>query len=260
MTIGSNVEPLTRRRSDGNVYERGSTIEGQIAEAITLDVHDLVDRARIRDFNATGYLQEEVLIYLIRKFHRSRNDSVVDSLTEVLIKRSAKHINKYIEATIDRAYVDDAYRDAIAVVFGQILDTDSDRCDFAQVRFWFWLDRLLPKVLVPYWKRQTRDWETDSLDDQRDEAKQAELWRKVEARIDHSDPPDLRAINNEALGILEPAERMLFMLRYYEEMEIYNKDPSVMTISKYLGISDRAVRYRFEKIAEKLRKWSEGAS
>jgi len=53
---------------------------------------------------------------------------------------------------------------------------------------------------------------------------------------------------------------MLFMLRYYEEMEIENKDPSVMTISKYFGISGRAVQYRLAKIKDKLRKFTEGAS
>jgi RNA polymerase sigma factor (sigma-70 family) len=181
-------------------------------------------------------------------------------LTEELIKRCAKHINKLIEATLARRLVEEAYTDAINEVFSQILDVASDRCDFAQVRFWFWLDRVLIKVLRRYWKQQARDWETVSLDDERDEAKQAELWQKVEAKVDHSDTPEMQAINSEALSILEPEERMLFMLRYYEEMEIENKDPAVMTISKYFGISDRAVRYRLVNIKEKLRRWTEGAS
>jgi DNA-directed RNA polymerase specialized sigma24 family protein len=259
MTIALKVEPLTRRRTDRKVYERSSSVERQITEANSLGDLELIERAKIRDFNTSGYFQEEVLVYLIRKFHRLENDSVVSSLTEVLIRRCAKHINKHIEATLDRLYVEDSYRDAIAAVFCQILDIESDRCDFAQVRFWFWLDRLLPKVLITYWRRQAQDWETDSLDDDGDEARQAELWRKIDTKMDHSSAPELMAINNEALNVLEPEERMLFMLRHYEEMDTQNKYPATMTISKYLGISDRAVRYRFEKIATKLQKWSGGA-
>lgn len=259
MTIRAKVEPLTRRRADGKIYERSDEVERQIANAVSLGPADLIERTKIRDFNASGYFQEEVLVYLIRSFHRLENDSIVNSLTEVLIKRCAKHINKRIEATLDPVYVEDSFRDAIGGVFCQILDIESDRCDFAQVKFWFWLDRLLPKVLVTYWRKQAHDWETDSIDDDRDEARQEELWRKVEARMDHSSKPELRAMNSEALNILEPGERLLFVLRYYEDWDIQNKDPSIMTISKYLGISDRAVRYRFEKIAAKLEKWSEGA-
>lgn len=260
MTTGSKVEPLTRRRADGQVYQRDSEVEKQIAEAISIDVSELSERVKIRVFKAPDYFQEEVLVYLIRNFHKLGNDSIVNSLTQALIARCAKHINKLIEATVERRFVDEAYTDSISEVFSQILDLTSDRCDFAQKRFWFWLDRVLMKVLRRYWKQQAQDWKTDSLDDVRDEAKQAELWQQVDSKVDRSDTPELQAINSEALGILEPEERMLFMLRYYEEMEIESKDPSVMTISKYFGISDRAVRYRLVNIKEKLRRWTEGAS
>jgi len=260
MTTGSKVEPLTRRRADGQVHQRDSEVEKQIAEAISIDVSQLIERVKIRDFKAPGYFQEEALVYLIRNFHKLGNDSLFNSLTQALIARCAKHINKSIEATVERRFVDDAYTDSISEVFSQILDLTSDRCDFAQKRFWFWLDRVLMKVLNRYWKQQAQDWKVDSLDDDRDEAKQAELWQTVDSNLDRSDTPELQAINSEALSILEPEERMLFMLRYYEEMEIENRDESVMTISKYFGISSRAVRYRLVNIKEKLRKWTEGAS
>jgi DNA-directed RNA polymerase specialized sigma subunit len=113
--------------------------------------------------------------------------------------------------------------------------------------------------LKKYWRKQAEDWETDSIDDSRDEAKRDKLWRSVEARTDHSSNPELNAINNEALSILEPAERLLFELRYHSEWDVYNRDPSVMTICRYLGIGDRAVRYRLERIEAKLKEWSGGS-
>jgi hypothetical protein len=171
------------------IYQRSAEVERQIADSVSLGHADLIARSKILDLNARGYFQEEVLVYLIRSFHLLENDSMVNSLTEVLIKRCVKHINRRIEAFLDPVYVEDSFRDAIGTVFCQILEVESDRCDFAQVKFWFWFDRLLPKVLVTYWRRQAHDWETDSIDDGRDEAGQEELWRKVEARMDHSSKP-----------------------------------------------------------------------
>jgi RNA polymerase sigma factor (sigma-70 family) len=257
-TMRIQIEPLTHRSRSGETYRRSLEVEAQIAEAALIGQDELIKRVNVRDFTAAGYFQEECLVYLIRRFQRVDDRTMVNLLTQALIQRCAKHIDKLVRSMIDPVYAQDCYQDVIGSVFGQIIDFSSDKADFAQVRFWLWLDRVTFKVFRKYWKKQAEDWDTDSIDDDEDEARRSKLRKTVEGLEDPAPMPDLRAINTEALSILDPNERVLFELRYYEEWEIENQNPSVMTISKFFGVSDRAIRYRLEKIEAKLRKWQGG--
>ena len=257
-TMQIQIELLTHRSRDGKTYHRRPEVEMQIAEAILIGQNELIKRVNIRDFTAPGYFQEETLVYLIRWFYQVDDRAMVNPLTQALIHRCNKHIDKLVRSMIDPAYAKDSYQDVIGEVFCQIIDLSSDKADFAQVRFWFWLDRVTFKVFRKYWKKQAEDWDTDSIDDDEDEERRSKLWKKLDGLKDQSPLPDLQAINVEALSVLDSNERLLFVLRYYEEWEIENQDSSVITISKFFGVSDRAIRYRLEKVEKKLRKWQGG--
>jgi len=62
-----HVRPLTRRNRQGSVYERTEAVEERIRFALCLKPAAMIEQARIRDYKAPNYLQEECLVYLIRE-------------------------------------------------------------------------------------------------------------------------------------------------------------------------------------------------
>ncbi len=118
--------------------------------------------------------------------------------------------------SLDPIYVDDCFREVIAAAFGRILDLDSNHGDFAQVRFWLWLDRITSNVMRRYWKQQREDWVTDSIDcdKEEDEARSRALRQKLEEIVSESAAPDWHSLTAEALRLLSPNERQAFLLRH----------------------------------------------
>ncbi len=255
-----NTDPLTRTNSDGKPYQRAPQVESQIVEALALDESELAERLDIRDFKTEGYFQEECLVYLIRRCHREDRGDLVNKLTERLIQRCARHINDRVSFSLDPVYVDDCFREVIATAFGQILDLNSDHGDFAQVRFWLWLDRVTSNAMQRYWKRQREDWATDSIDcdEEEDEGRSRALRQKLEEVVSKSVAPDWQSVTTEALRLLSPNERQVFLLRRHAEWEIENQNPDVMTISRYFNRSSRTIRYWLTSAEKKLRDWQGG--
>ena len=254
------IDPLTRTNSDGKPYQRTPQVESQIVEALALDESELAERLDIRDFRTEGYFREECLVYLIRRCHQENRKDQVNKLTEKLIQRCARHINDRVSFSLDPIYVDDCFREVIAAAFGQILDLDSNQGDFAQVRFWLWLDRIASNVMGRYWKQQREDWATDSIDcdEDEDEGRSRALRQKLEEVVSQSTSPDWNSVTAETLRLLSPNERQAFLLRHYAEWEIENQNPEIMTISRYFNRSSRTIRYWLTSAENKLQNWNGG--
>src|SRR5258708_2525673 len=90
---GGAVEPLTHRNADGDVYQRTPAVERQIATALALPHDRLRQRLAVADQNATDYLKEECLVYLIRHYHRVGDAGLVNSVSEALLHRCARFID-----------------------------------------------------------------------------------------------------------------------------------------------------------------------
>ena len=91
-------EPLTRRNSVGEVYQRQSIVNKQILEALRLDPEELRRRLEVRDKTSPGFLKEESLVYLIRHYHKEGNPQCVDNLSKCLLTRCATLINSRLDS------------------------------------------------------------------------------------------------------------------------------------------------------------------
>jgi RNA polymerase sigma factor (sigma-70 family) len=249
----SSIAPLTRPdpQRPGKVYQRPDQVEMQVSEALALGAADLMRRSQVRNYNAPEYFQEECLVYLIRKYLGEGDRELVNSLVTELIGRCAKRINSKIETLLDPVYIEDCFRDAVAALFEQILDLENDRGDFAQVRFWVFLDARVSNVLRGYMKRQSEDRQTDALDlepDDTDFNPSINSALRTEGEVIIKQAEIL-----EGLEVLEQPLRNAFVMRYYGGWEIENDDPDVPTISKHFGVSPRTVRRWLATADEKLR-------
>ncbi len=256
------IEPLTHQSPDGKTYRRNEEVEAQIVEAMHLERSDLIERISIVDFKEPGFFQEECLVYLVRRFLREGDDDLVSALLNRLGMRVSKKVNNLISKHLRHHYVDECFDAVIHEVTCRLIDTETDRDDFAQVCFWLWLDGRTFNVLRRHLKLQKEGNITDTLNDVGEaDDDETERGRKIEPLKDKSPLPDLQAMGAEAYKLLErltQKERTAFLLRHYDEWEIENKDPSVMTISRFFERTPRTIRNWLNSAEEKLQKWQGG--
>ena len=253
------LEPLTRRNADGNVYQRLAIVNRQIQDILELDPEELRSRLEVRDEAASNFLKEESLVYLIRHYRKVGNRESLNDLSECLLTRCAKLIyGKLGGLGIDAR--DDGYAEVVEELFSKILDLDSNRGDFLQVRFWVVLQRITVQVFRKLVK-QLKNESTSAYDNEDTDAL-ARMGKVVAAatkpyRSAESDVIE-NSLTREALSQLEEPFRSAYLLRHYYEWPIEDKDPTVQTISRYFGKTSRTIRNWLAKAEESLEIWRGG--
>ena len=248
------IRPLTRRNADGVLYERTQRVEEQIVEALAMAPAALVERARIQDYRAADYLQEECLVYLIREYHRQGQCALVDDLSAVLIDRVTRIVGAKLWI-LGRELATEAFADVVADIFPAIVDMESDAADFAQVRFRFYVERRATSAFRHY----------------RCRAEEAALFADGEddAAVSVQDQPDVdgdavedaaiaRGELDEALpglAVIEEPYRTAFILRHFGRWPIEHKDPDIPTISGRFGRDPRTIRNWLKKAEQALEAW-----
>jgi hypothetical protein len=249
---------ITLRNTKNELYQRLPKVESQIREALALDRQALIQRVNQKDYKADDYFQEECLVYLARKFIREGNSEQIEDITTALIARISKHINGIVSYPLDESCVQDCFREVISEVFSQIFDVESSNVDYAEVRFWKWLDGRIFNVLRKFIRIQRKNNVTDSFDEHSENGKGYNFKEPPNYLRNKGITPEQEACILEGLGFLDERERQIYIMRYLWGMEIENQDSNITTISKHFQVTPRAVRKWFEKAENKLQKLQEG--
>ena len=253
-------EPLTRTSADGEAYQRHTVVDSQIREALRLYPEELRKRAEIRDDASPDFIKEEALVYLIRHYHKTENRQCVDDLSECLLTRCASLVNNNL-SSLGSAWQEDASSEVFADLFGMILDLDSDRGDFLQVRFWVVLKRITVDVFRKMMRVEQSTIPLDSLTGYDGEAV-ATAEVEVPAPSMHvtgsveTEVID-RILIRDALSQLDEPIRSAFLLRHYAGWPIEDQDPSARTISKHFGRTPRTISNWLVSAEESLEAWRE---
>lgn len=258
--LPSVPEPLTHRRPDGTLYERQRHVDLQIAATLALPLEELLNRAHLEDVDSPDHLHEETLVYLIRAFHAVQENDVVANLAQELLRRSTPLLKSHFRS-LDQEDAADAAGETIEELFKQMLDRNSDRGDFLQVRYRMALKRLAISAF--------RRYSTMINDDQamtvpltavagyqdRDDEDQTTRAIPLDALRAPTSLPDQTMLANEALAMLSEPQRTAYLLFYYEGWQIDSKNPEMPTISKFFGRTPKTI-YNWLVAAEKtLEEW-----
>lgn len=245
------VHPLTRRRSDGVPLQRSPHVEAQIVVALALAPQELIPRATLKDSQATDYLQEETLVYVIRAYHRLGDRVVVNALSAALLRRCNRLTRKELRA-LGRREAEEAYQEVIRQLFERILDLDSDRGDFLQVRFWMVLKRLTISVFRRYMAQINEETRTlvplanlAGADLERDNDEHASRHARpipVTALLEPETPIERSILGNDGLNAMKEPYRTAFILHYSYGWQIESNDPHAPTLSKYFNKTPRTIR------------------
>jgi RNA polymerase sigma factor (sigma-70 family) len=254
-----DVRPLTRRNTDtGVLYERLPEVETQVRRALALEEGALIEAIQHSYDESPTHLKDEVLCYLIRERLRAGHQESANAVTEVLLRRHARMIRSRIwRGGIDERHCEDCDGEIVSQLLIELFDTDSDRSDFAQVRFGLYFERLSNGVVSKFRKLQRREQQAESATSIHDDgAEEIDLLDTLadERALSAED----HALMRDALAHLPDDLREVFLLRYFEGWQTESNSPTEPSISRYLNVTPRTVRNRLRDAEASLRRWREG--
>ena len=247
------IAPLTRKKKDGTPYTRPDNVEALLTVLSDLPREALLKRARIRGRKDPAYVPSECLVHLIRATRVENSSAWFERLYKVLAERVMRAVPSTASGGTASA-TDERIRDAVFDRFVELLAKDraevDDRLDFFEARFDLAIKRLRLDAQERVWREVNRG---DSMDDEEgdvaDAAAVAVATNPLDAEI-FSDPL-FRERLYVAIDTLPPEQSRTMHLLLIG-WQIHSSDPSVMTIAKALGCSDRSVRNYRDRALKRL--------
>ncbi len=249
--LKTELKPLTRRKTSGDIQTRFSGVEDFIKEIIELDWNEFIERLKITVQDHPQFIKEEVIVFFLRAALSSGKTFEADRLTEILFKRVEKRIERYARKFIPHYYFEDAVGEMLSDLFIKICDLDSDKADFAQVRFWKYLKRLCGDRIRKYQRQKKVDKKSLFIDEVNPETGQA---FDIEDEKGIYSPAELQDVR-KGLEILPEPIRTAFILRHYQALQIESLDESEWTIANHFGKTERTIRNWLNQAEELLTEW-----
>lgn len=241
------IRPLREKTLQGVLYEHRPQIKAKLFELIPLSVEELIERCTIQFKELPDYVPSECLVYFLRINHVGDSrlyELLFRLLAERVLRRLPNRVSSELRAvSLTESNVTDEVFDRFMVLLGKDRLEHIGRLDYFEVCF----DGALKRLRLDAEKKIRRhEGRTDSLEV---DPETGELPAHLEEAVGLVDPfdsakledADYRARLVPAIDALPHLQRRIIeMLRL--EIPIYSEDPSVMTISRALGKSDKTIR------------------
>lgn len=249
------ARPLRKSKLDGSLYTRRPEVEAQIAALQDLEQTALEARCQV-PVGTTDYVSTEVIIYFFRQGKGSEQHR--EKLLVTLVNRVSRRLSREgggdsLSASLTAMSIRDEVRDKFVDLLLEDGLAYDDRLDFYEINFNRALLCDLRDAKDKYWRIENRGAELGSEDE--------EIAAHVEDAAGHYDPfdpdeldkKDYRRLLQDAIDTLpELQQQIVEMLR--QDIPIDSGDPSVTTISKTLGKSEKTIRTHRDKAFATLRR------
>lgn len=252
------IRQLTRSNKAGAPYQRLPEVEDQIRSGLGMDGADLCKRAKISKIEDKEFLQEEAIVYLVREYQDRGDFKGTGELLSVMIERIKSFVDKRVRYPLAPQNVDECFQEVIHEVVIAILDLKTDKNDFAEVRFWRWLDRKTLVALRKHIKRQRIGARTESIDKQVAEHSDTSFVEVPDALRDGGIGSDDAAFILECLAQFDNNERTAYLLRHHAGLQIDSKNPHELTLSRYFGVSAKTIYNWLNEAQKKIDKLQRG--
>ena len=232
----------------GKGYQHSEQVQTQIANLPPLGSEDFWLRAQAPENDAETHLAAETLVYCLRQFMARGDAPSARRVAELLLPRCKRTVLKHAWIWFSTSEEDrNDMRQEVHCQLWKELRDPTER--YWEVRFYHALKCLCYDVA----KRLSQVGEGE------------EPWPRyvdeegILIEIDIEDPdlvdPDEWIFMQQNLGRLDEPVRTAVYLRDIEEWPIHSQDPSVVTISRMLRVTDRTVRNYLNTGRAKLREW-----
>lgn len=244
------ARPLRKIKLDGTLYQRRPVVEAEIHDLTAVSPSELERRASIYSRTSPGFVSPEVLVHFVRNvgagMHRER-------LTELLLQRVYRLLPRAEGAA---SLIKTNIRDDVVDHFVDLLLSDrasyDDRLDYYEINFNSAIAKDRKDASDRHWKRDSQSEELGTDEDG--------AYNALDEAIGGYDPFDPRELDekfyrlrlDEEIDSLPELQRRIVEM-WRQEIPIDSQDPSVVTISKALGKSEKTIRTHRDKAFATLR-------
>ena len=240
------ITPLQKRKDGGGLYERIPEIEAMLPELAELSRDALTSRCEIRSSANSAYVPSECLLYFVRASRRDNSDAWFERLYKILLERVMRSLPRPDTSDGAVSLTKERIRDQVLDRFIALLASDraayAEKLDFFEIRFDMALKRLRLDAQKSAWREENRSrpFEDDETGEVSSEVEKAVgAYNPFENAESHDEAFRLRL--DEAIDALPPEQsRTMHMLLLGYQID--SIDPSVMTIAKALGRTEKSVR------------------
>lgn len=248
------ARPLTRRNAEQEIYARLPDVEAQIMRWHKCEHADLL-AALPHDYQSSAHIKDETLCYLIRERLHEDKQPEANDLVEVLLRRHTKTINRRVRGSVEARHAEDCIEEITMNLSAQVFNLETDKGDFAQVRFGLYFERLTTEAIKKFYALERHE-RMMSEPHARDDENEID---KLESPVDEKTMSvEKRLMMRDALERLAPELREVFVLRHFNEWQIEAESPDEPSISRYCGVTARTVRNRLKQAEAVLQNWRAG--
>lgn len=246
--------PLRKLKLDGTPYFRREVVEAEIQALAGVSAAELEHRASLWPSSEPGFVSPEALLYYVRT---AAPGAYREKLTEKLLFRLARRIPSVSNSGGDTISLTKMnIREDVRDHFVDLLLNDrkqyDNRLDYYEVNFNHAVAVDRRDANARHWTQENRTTELETED--------GEVSIEVELAASKYDPFDADELDKKHYrlhldvaidSLSELHRRIIVMLR--QEIPIESKDPSVQSISKVLGRSEKSIRQHRDKAYAELK-------
>ena len=249
---------LRKRKLDGTPYFRRDVVEAEIQCLAGVSASEFERRAGLLSSTELGFVSPEALLYFVRN---ADPGAYRDRLTKKLLGRVASRVRPITNSGGDAASLTGmSIREQVVDHFVDLLLSDWDeydeRLDYYEVNFNAAIAADRHDANVRHWKLENRSDELETED--------GEVTAQVESAVGSYDPfesdefenKDYRLLLNDAIDRLPELQRRIVVM-WRQDIPIESNDPSVESISKVLGKSEKTIRTHRDKAFASLKRFLE---
>ena len=246
---------LRKLKLDGTPYFRRDMVESEIQNRADVSAAELERRAGLWSSGEPGFISPEALLYFVRN---AVPGPYREKLTEKLLGRVASRVRPITNSSGDTVSLTGMnIREEVVDHFVDLLLSDrneyEERLDYYEVNFNAAIAADRHDANVRHWKHENRNEELETED--------GEVTAQVESAVGSYDPfesdefdnKDYRLLLDDAIDRLPELQRRIVVM-WRQDIPIESNDPSVESISKVLGKSEKTIRTHRDKAFASLKR------
>lgn len=240
--------PLRKHKLDGTPYFRRDKVEAEIQALEIVDAVELERLAGLTQASDPRFVSSEALLYFVRNVVAG---SRRDKLTEQLLVRVARRVPLVVDSggetvSLTRVNIREDVRDHFVDLLLSDRKQYDERLDYYEVNFNGAVAADRRDANARHWKHENRTAGVEGAD--------GEVSAEVESAVGNYDPFDAdeldkkvyRLLLDEAIDSLPELQRRIVVM-WRQDIPIESNDPSVESISKVLGKSEKTIRTHRDK-------------
>jgi hypothetical protein len=252
------IVPLRKQKSDGNLYIRFPDIEKTLEVLALVSKEELLERCRLYKGHVL-HVPTECLLHFVRRSSTAQDEQLFEQLFKILaerIRRALPRVENPDGETLSftRSQAFEQVYDKFVMLLMEERVGYVERLDFFEVHFNGGLAMLRRDAEEKAWKEENRNTVLEADEDS------GEIDAAVEDAAGSYDPFDATVLDNylyrsrldAAMDELPPLQKRIIEM-WRQEIPIDSIDPTVVTISKSLGKSEKTIRNHRDKAFARLR-------